>query len=188
MKKEDKSMKTKVLIAAAVLAIAAAPGCTNREGESEAPVFLTVDLTDQAGLTVINPPRTITIPSMTITSHLKNPTATDPRGFANVQLNRYTVVYRRADGGTIVPPVQNFAAGLLVPSGGSATLSAFPIMSQTDIQRSPFDQLFPFNGGVDRETGSNEIRMFYDVTFYGLTVSGHRVQSTTATGVRIFVF
>jgi hypothetical protein len=30
--------------------------------------------------------------------------------------------------------------------------------------------------------------MFYDVTFFGLTVSGKRVQSTTATGVRIFVF
>jgi hypothetical protein len=30
--------------------------------------------------------------------------------------------------------------------------------------------------------------MFYDVTFYGTTASGHRVQSETATGVRIFVF
>jgi hypothetical protein len=51
----------------------------------------------------------------------------------------------------------------------------------------PFDQLLPFNGGIDRETGNTEIRMFYDVTFFGTTVSGHRVQSETATGVRIFV-
>jgi hypothetical protein len=188
VKKEDKLMKTKLLIVAAVFVIAATTGCTNKEGETEAPVFLTVDLADQAGLTAINPPRTVTIPSMVVTSHLKNPTQTDPQGFADVQLNRYTVVYRRADGGTIVPPVQNFAAGFLVPSGGSATLTAFPIISQTAIQNSPFDQLFPFNGGIDRETGSNEIRMFYDVTFYGVTASGHRVQSETATGIRIFVF
>jgi hypothetical protein len=30
--------------------------------------------------------------------------------------------------------------------------------------------------------------MFYDVTFFGLTASGQRVQSDTATGIRIFVF
>jgi hypothetical protein len=181
-------MKNRALVLSALLVIAAAPACTNKEGETEAPVFLTVDLEEQAGLVVINPPRTITIPTMTITSHLKNPTATDPLGFADVQLNEYIVVYRRADGGTIVPPVQRFAAGGLVPSGGTTTLSDFPIISQTAIQRSPFDQLFPFNGGVDRETQSNEIRMFYDVTFFGTTVSGHRVQSQTSTGVRIFVF
>ena len=188
MKEKDRPMKKRALIAAALVLIALAPACTNKQGESEAPVFLTVDLLDQQGLTVLNPPRTVTIPSMVITSHLKNPTATDPQGFADVQLNRYTVVYRRADGGTIVPPVQNFAAGGLIPSGGSTTLTDFPIISQTAIQGSPFDQLFPFNGGIDRETRSNEIRMFYDVTFYGVTASGHRVQSETSTGLRIFVF
>ena len=188
MKKKDGPMKKRALILAALLVLATMPACTNKEGESEAPVFLTVDLRDQAGLTVINPPRTITIPTMIINSHLKNANATDPQGFADVQLNRYIVVYRRADGGTKVPPLQNFAAGGLVPSGGSTTLTDFPIISQTDIQRSPFDQLFPFNGGIDRETGSNEIRMFYDVTFFGVTASGHRVQSETTTGIRVFVF
>jgi hypothetical protein len=182
-------MKTKALVALALAAgLALASACTNKQGETEAPVFLTVDLTDQAGLTNINPPRTITIPTMTVNSELKDATATDPQGFADVQLNQYTVVYRRADGGTIVPPVQTFAAGVVVPSGGSATLSDFPILSQTALQGSPFDQLFPFNGGIDRETGSNEIRMFYDVTFFGNTVSGMRVQSETATAVRIFVY
>ena len=169
-------------------ALALASGCTNKEGETEAPVFLTVDLPDQAGLTVIDPARTITIPSMIVESHLKNPTAEDPQGFANVQLNEYTVVYRRADGGTIVPAVQTFAAGGLVPSGGTTTLTDFPVLSQAALAGTPFDQLLPFNGGIDRETGANEIRMFYDVTFYGQTVSGHRVQSETATAVRIFVF
>ena len=174
------------IVAAAAVAFGA--GCTNKQGESESPVTVTVDLPDQSGLTNINPARTITIPTITLRSELKNPTATDPNGFANVQVNNYTVTYRRADGGTVVPPVQNFAAGVVLPSGGSVTLSDFPVLSQTALQGTPFDQLFPFNGGIDRETGSNEIRMFYDVTFYGQTVSGHRVQSETATAIRIFVF
>ena len=182
-------MRSKLFLGIALAgALALASGCTNDEGQSESPVFLTVDLQDQAGLTTINPPRTITIPTMIIESHLKNPTAEDPQGFADVQLNEYTVVYRRADGGTVVPAVQTFAAGGLVPSGGSTTLSDFPILSQGALSGTPFDQLFPFNGGIDRETGNNEIRLFYDVTFFGRTVSGHRVQSETSTAVRIFVF
>jgi len=182
-------MKTRLLFTTVLAAtVAVAAGCTNKQGESESPVSVTVDLADQSGLTNLNPATTLTIPTMTLRSNLKNPTASDPQGFAAVQVNNYTVTYRRADGGTIVPPVQNFAAGVLLPSGGSVTLTDFPILSQTAMEGTPFDQLFPFNGGIDRETGSNEIRMFYDVTFYGQTVSGHRVQSETATAVRIFVF
>ena len=32
---------------------------------------------------------------------------------------------------------------------------ATPILDAGDIQRSPFDQLLPFNGGIDRETRSD---------------------------------
>jgi hypothetical protein len=182
-------MKTKSLAATALLAaLATVAGCTNKQGSSESPVFLTVDLTNQAGLTNLNPPRTITIPTMTVHSTLKNAAATDPQGFASVQLSQYTVGYRRADGGTIVPAVQTFASGLLIGVGGTATMTDFPVLSQTATQGSPFDQLFPFNGGIDRETRSNEIRMFYDVTFFGTTVSGQRVQSETATAIRIFIY
>jgi hypothetical protein len=67
-------------------------------------------------------------------------------------------------------------------------MTDFPVLSQTALQGTPFDQLLPFNGGVDQETGSNEIRLFYDVTFFGETLSGQRVQSETATGIRIFFF
>ena len=181
-------MKTKFLtglVLASVLVLA--PACTNKQGETESPVFITVDLPDQQGLTVITPARTLTIPTMTLNSHLKNSTATDPQHFADVELNYYTVTYRRADGGTIVPPVQQFAAGGLLPSNGSDTLSDFPILSQSAMAGTPFDQLLSFNGGIDRETGNTEIRMYYDITFFGTTVSGMRVQSETVTAVRIFV-
>ncbi len=181
-------MKTRLLIGTALAALALTAACTNKQGETEAPIFVTVDLEDQAGLTVIDPPQTVLIPEMILTSRLKNPDAQDPQGFADMQVQTYNVVYRRAAGGTILPPPQTFAAGVVLPSGGTVSLTDFPVLSQTAVQGPPFDQLFPFNGGIDRETGSNEIQLFYDVTFFGQTVSGHRVQSQTATGIRIFVF
>ncbi len=54
------------------------------------------------------------------------------------------------------------------------------------MQQTPFDQLLPFNGGIDRETGRNEIDTAFDITFYGTTVSGKRVQSETASGLLLF--
>jgi hypothetical protein len=186
MKKEDKPMKTRILIAAAVLAIAAAPGCTNKEGESEAPVFITVSLELQPGFVDVATPAPVQINTIVLASHLKNANQTDPQGFANTQVNSYTVRFRRTDGGTRVPPVKTFGAGILVPSGGTATLNNFPILDASDIQQAPFDQLLPFNGGVDRETGRNSIQMTFDLTFFGQTVSGHRVQSQTASGILLF--
>jgi len=186
MKKEDKPMKKRALIAAAVLVIAAAPGCTNKEGESEAPVFITVSLDLQPGFVDVSTPAPVQIQTITLESHLKNPTQTDPQGFADTQVNSYTVRFRRTDGGTRVPSVKTFGTGIIVPSGSSATLTNFPILDASDIQQAPFDQLLLFNGGVDRETGRNSIQMTFDITFFGQTVSGHRVQSQTASGILLF--
>jgi hypothetical protein len=184
--KEYRPMKNKFLIAAALALIALSPACTNDEGETEAPVFITVSLDLQPGFVDVGVPAVVQVQTITLESHLKNPTQTDPQGFADTQINSYTVRYRRTDGGTLVPPVQTFGAGIVVPSGGSATLSNFPILPASAVQQSPFDQLLPFNGGVDRQTGRNEIQVAYDITFYGTTASGHRVQSETASGVLLF--
>jgi len=179
-------MKKKILIAVAVLVIGAAPACTNKEGESEAPVFITVSIDVQPGFVDVSAPAPVQISTITLASHLKNPTATDPQGFANTQINSYTVRFRRTDGGTIVPTTKTFGVGILVPSGGTAVLNNFPILAASDLQQSPFDQLLPFNGGVDRETGRNSIQMTFDLTFFGQTASGHRVQSQTASGILLF--
>jgi len=177
-------------LAIALLPAAAliASGCTNDEGETESPVFITVDLELQPGFVNVDvtPPIPVQIDTISLQSHLKNPTQSDPQGFANVQINSYTVRYRRLDGGTRVPAVQTFGAGILVPSGGTSTLSNFPILAASALQESPFDQLLPFNGGIDRETGKTEIQTTFDLTFFGRTVSGHRVQSETASGILLF--
>jgi hypothetical protein len=172
-------------VVAAALLVGA---CTNKQGETESPVFITTDIQLQPGFVNVGTVAPIQINTIVLTSHLKNPTATDPQGFANVQIESYTVHFRRTDGGTVVPPDKTFGTGIVVPAGGSGTLSNFPILAAGDIQLSPFDQLLPFNGGIDRETRKDEIQMAFDITFFGHTVSGMRVQSETASGILLFRF
>ena len=179
-------MKKTAILAAALLVLAAAPGCTNDEGETEAPVFITVSLELQPGFVNVAIPAPVQVQVIELESRLKNPSQSDPQGFADTQINSYTVRFRRTDGGTRVPPTKTYGAGILVPAGGNATLSNFPILDAGDIQQSPFDQLLPFNGGVDRETGRQQINLAFDITFFGRTVSGHRVQSETASGLLLF--
>lgn len=179
-------MKKRVLLAAALLVLAAVPGCTNDEGESESPVFITVSLELQPGFVDVAVPAPVQIQEIELTSRLKNASQADPQGFADTQINSYTVRFRRTDGGTRVPATKTYGTGIVVPSGGTATLTNFPVLDANDLQQSPFDQLLPFNGGVDRETGRTQISLAFDITFFGRTVSGHRVQSETASGILLF--
>ena len=163
------------------------PSCTNKQSETEAPIFITVDITLQPGFVDVAAPAPVQVQTMTLTSHFKSDAATDPQGFANFRCESYSVHFHRTDGGTIVPPDQTFGCGVIVPSGGTSTLSNFPILPVSAVTGPPFDQLLPFNGGVDRETGKTEIQMAWDITFFGHTVAGQRVQSETATGLLLAV-
>jgi hypothetical protein len=175
-------MKKAVWISLVAVAALAIPACTNKQSETEAPVFVTVNLPQQPLIIPVSPAAPVQIATIGLQSRLKNPTQADPLHFADVQVSFYRAEYFRRDGGTRVPAVQEFAAAILLPSGGNATLTNFPIMSQSALQLSPFDQLLPFNGGIDRETGLTEIHIFYKLTFFGQTVAGQRVQSETAIG------
>jgi hypothetical protein len=174
-----------VLLMAAALC---APGCTNKQAETESPVFITTSLTLQTGFVNVGVIAPVQIPTITLTSTLKNPSQTDPQGFATVTLESYSVHFRRTDGGTRVPADLNLPVGVTIPSGGSATLTNFPVLPASSVQLSPFDQLLPFNGGFDRETGKAEIDMAVDISFFGHTVAGQRVQSETASGPLLFRF
>ena len=176
----------KNLLLPLLIAVLAFPACTNKEGETEAPIFITVDITLQPGFIDVSTVAPIQIQTITLTSHFKSATSTDPQGFANTICESYSVHFHRTDGGTRVPPDKTFGCGVVIPSGGTSTLSNFPILAASDIQAAPFDQLLVFNGGVDRETGKTEIQMAFDITFFGHTVSGSRVQSETASGLLLF--
>lgn len=180
--------KSLLLGMTALAALAFAGGCTNKQGTTESPVFITVNIEFQPGFINIANVAPVQIDTITLNSHLKDPASVDPAGFADVQVNQYTVVFRRTDGGTIVPPLQTFGCGILLPSGGDATLSNFPVLYATALQQTPFDQLLPFNGGIDRQTGRPEIDTAFDITFFGSTASGKRVQSETASGILTFQY
>ena len=175
-----------VLLPAALLFGVLLTACTNKAGESESPVTITVNLKQQPLIVHVTANAPVQLPEMDLQSKLKSPKATDPQGFATVQLSYYTVVYSRRDGGTRLPPPQTFAAGGIIAAGGTETLNNFPVMTASATQQSPFDQLLPFNGGIDEETGLPEIHIFYTITFFGTTVSGQRVQSESAIADLIF--
>jgi hypothetical protein len=163
-------------------------GCSNSQGTSESPVFITVSIDLQPGFINVAVPAPVQINTITLQSHAKDPTSIDTQGFSDVQINQYTVTFTRTDGGTVVPPPQTFGCGVLVPHDGNASLNNFPVLYAVALQGPPFDALFPYNNGVDRETGKNEIDMKFNITFYGQTVSGKRVQSDTASGLLTFQY
>lgn len=174
------------LFLAATLAVVT--GCTNKQGETESPVTITVSMDLQPGFIDVGISQPVQVQTITLTSRLKDATSIDPNHFADFQCTGYTVTYRRTDGGTQVPPVQQFGCGIVVPSNGNATLENFPVLAASAIQQNPFAQLLPFNGGIDEETGKDEIDTAFSISFFGTTVSGHRVQSETATGLLLFRF
>jgi len=176
-----------VLLPAALLLGVLLTACTNQAGSSESPVTITVDMHQQPGFISVSANAPVQLQEINLVSHFKSPKASDPQGFATVQLNEYIVSYSRRDGGTRVPPPETFAVGGIITAGGTATLNNYPIMTASATQQSPFDQLLPFNGGIDQETGKSEIQIFFSVTFFGNTVAGQRVQSETATSFVIFV-
>ena len=178
--------KTLLFAMTALAALAFAGGCTNKQGSSESPVFITVNIAFQPGFINIANVAPVQVQTITLQSHTKDPASIDTQGFSDVQVNQYTVAFRRTDGGHAVPPVQTFGCGVLLPHDGTATLTDFPILYATALQQAPFDQLLPFNGGIDRETGRPEIDMAFDITFFGTTASGKRVQSDTASGLLTF--
>ena len=182
-------MKNNLSLSIAILAAAfVCASCTNKQGETESPVFITVNMVVQPGFVNVGVVAPVQIQTINLASKLKNPTQSDPQGFASTSIESYTVHFLRVDGGTRVPQDLNLPAGVLVTSGGTATLTNFPVLLATQIQQSPFDQLLPFNGGFDRETGKDEIDIAFEITFFGHTVSGQRVQSETATAPLYFRF
>jgi hypothetical protein len=183
-----KKLSLSFLVAVAALALSVLPGCsTNTQGDSGSPVFcfgnftlipLTVNVASNAP---------VQFQTTTLTCRLKNPSATSLQ-FLDVQIDKYTVVWSRIDGGTKASPSQDFGGNVVVPANGSSTLTNYPYMSADSLIRPPLDQLFPFNGGVDKETGRSEIRQAGRVTWYGHTLSGQPVVSTVATFDLIFFY
>lgn len=167
----------------AAVAVAALHGCsTNTQGDSASPVFLVGSFSGDfvPNNPCVNTGLPLTVKTTTVTSRLKNPNVTSLQ-FLDVTVDKYTVVWGRIDGGTKTSPTQDFVAtGFLVPPNSSGTCTDCPYMTFDNLQKPPLDQLFPFNGGIDKETGRQQIRQSANVTWFGHTLSGQPVTSSAA--------
>lgn len=178
--------KTALLALLPVLGLLAGWGCsTNTQGDSATPIFLTVEFKDQPGFVNVANSAVLQVRTVIVRSVLKQPASSTQ--FLDTILDDYVVEWKRLEGGTIVPATQVFAEGGIIPAGGTLTLNNFPFMSADALIRPPLDQLFPFNGGIDRETGKAEIRLAAVVTFRGHLSSGQPVTGTNQFGI-IFTY
>ena len=183
-----KKLTLSFLVSAAMLAVVVLPGCsTNTQGDSASPVFLVGSFTLLPLTVNVASNAPVQFATTVLSCRLKNPNVSSLQ-FLDVQIDKYTVAWSRLDGGTTASKSQDFGGNVIVPPNGSSTLTNYPYMSADSLVRPPLDQLFPFNGGVDKETGRAEIRQAGRVTWYGHTLSGQPVTSDVATFDLIFIY
>jgi hypothetical protein len=173
-------------LALGALLLALLPGCsTNTTGDDAAPVFLVGEFTELPLEKLLIEASPLQFKTTTLRNRTKVPGAATTQ-FLDVQVDSYQVRWARLDGGTKASATETFGGNVIVPVNGTSTLNNYPYMSADALLRPPLDQLYPFNGGIDRETGKVEIRQAGHVTWYGHTLSGQPVVSSEATFDMIF--
>lgn len=170
-------MKNRIPFAAALLAgIVSMTGCSsNSQGDDASPVFFSVSFELLPESWGVGSGAPLQIETVNLRSVLKNPGA-GSSSFLDTRLDDYLVEWKRIDGGTKAPAAETFGGNVLVPAGGTSKLLNYEFMTRSALLSAPLDQLLPFNGGLDRETGRSEIRCQATVTFRGRTLSGQPVQ------------
>lgn len=151
-------------------------GCAggNHSADDEAPVILTVDVQEGPADVNIAENVDVAVTRMEIKSQAKAPgTTLGPQ--ADVILTEWVITPVRSDGGTTASPQWRQFFTVTVPAGGTANLQNFPIFPAAYFRQQPLVQLFPENGGFDRETGKNNIRQRLQIEIFGKTVAGRRI-------------
>lgn len=172
MKKRTASL---ALVALAAAALAVTPACnTNTQGDDSSPVFLSVSFDLLPAAKNVGDGTLLQFSNTTLKSVLKSP-GSGATQFLDTRVDDYVIEWSRIDGGKTAPSTEVFAGNVIVPAGGTSNLNNYPYMSPSALMRPPLDQLQPYNGGVDRETGRSEIRCAGKVTFRGHTLSGQPV-------------
>lgn len=181
-------MKNRFPLAAALLAgLLAVTGCSsNTQGDEASPVFLSASFELAPLEWNVGSGAALQVPTVKLTSVLKNPLG-GSSSYLDTRLEDYLVEWKRIDGGTKAPGPETFGGNILIPAGGTSTMTDFPYMSRSALLLPPLDQLFPYNGGIDRETGKSEIRCVATVTYRGRTLAGQPVRGVGTLDM-IFVY
>ena len=170
-------------VAAAALFVA---GCTgNHSADEEAAVLLSASITEGPADQAVNSIVDITIGSMTIRSQAKSPDYTLSQQ-QDVMLTEWVVTPTRSDGGTVASSQWRNFYSVFVPAGSSASVQNYRIFPAAYYTEPPLIQLFPENGGLDKETAKPEIRQRLNIEVFGKTVSGKRVVLRFDVDIRFF--
>jgi hypothetical protein len=162
-------------------------GCygSNSSASTEAPVVLSNTITQGVADVDISVPVDAVIANMTISSKAKSPSVVlSPQD--DVMLTDWVITCTRTDGGTVASPQwQNFYS-VYVPANGTATLQNYRIFPSDFYKQAPLNQLFPENGGIDKETGKRTIRQRLHIEVFGKTVAGKSVSLVFDVNVSFF--
>ncbi len=132
-------MKKTSRFPALVLVFAAlAGGCsTNTQGDDPSPVYLTCGFTLLPAVKCVNDGTLLQFQTTTLESHLKGAATQGSAGFMDTQVESYTIVWTRIDGGKTASATETFGGNVNVPAGGQSTLNNYPFMSISALQLPP---------------------------------------------------
>ena len=161
------------LIGLGALALA---GCYdgNSTADTVAPVFLSVNIPELNPEVSISKGADVAVATVTFASKAKSPTGT-LSAQDDVILSEWVVTCTRTDGGTMASPQWQNSYTVYVPAGGSAPVTNLRVFPAEYFQQAPLYQLFPQNGGFDKETNKTNIRQRLHIEGFGQTVAGKKI-------------
>lgn len=157
-------------------------GCSSGVGETDSGgVALVVSQFDGLASTVsVNDAAAaglVTVDEIQLESIIENPNRVSD--LQTIELRTYEVRFTRADSGTRVPTPLVERIFSTVPPGGTSTFNNLPILRNEQLLNPPLSDLLFVNGGFDPETGSEVIRLNFNVRFFGRTLGGRDVVTST---------
>ena len=168
---------TPVFVALALALVVWSCGGSSTLDNSEATVFLTIDISEYTpDIDICLQQSDLSITTMEIASETKDPTG-NASANQDVNLRRWVIRPYRTDGGTTASPEWTYDQAVFVPAGGSASLSNYRVYPLEFLKELPLAYLLPENGGYDPETGNTNIRESFELQIYGQTVSGKNVST-----------
>ena len=177
-------MKTVRQLLVLTLVALASFGCDDFVEEvDQGGVLLNLDFTsttNRIGVNNIDAGGLFTLNTLTVNSIVVRPGGATSQ-LMDVQLNTIEVTYSRADTGTRVPPALVYNIVGNVPAGGQVAFNNVVILSVEQIERPPLSDLLFENGAIDKETGSELIKMDISIRVFGQTIGGESVASQPRT-------
>ncbi len=159
-----------------------AGSCRSRTDRTAGPVILTfgtiTGIPTVVSVTAADAAGGVDIGTFTLQSIVKDPSSTASPGIEDLEVSSYQVIYKRRDTGTRVPPPLVAFLTVEVPVNSTGVINNLPIVRSDQLLSVPLSDLAKF--GQDTETGTQVIVVDAQVTFFGQTLSGDKVQSGTA--------